>query len=306
MAQLLLPAAEIPPQAEAPPAVAVPVPPVAAPLVTAATTYRQLFSDQTRDAVHGQPGAYLAGYRFEGGAQPVPAPAVLRDQTVQICDRQPMAFLCLVPRLDGLAEVRILHRFMRYIELPGEVATGFHDHALALLGDVRPNQVPVVDVPANLFHLATAGVRVPTAATMDDVVAAWAEGATFLGPYVEGDPNTEVVRPRNIQLLPSRYAAMLVHRERVSPRTAYRELAGALQADGNLVACSDVIAWLRVACTCRGGAGAQANTPIVMATLPPVHLPEAVYHYVNSKVVADLPALRGPAEARAPGGDGSI
>jgi hypothetical protein len=300
MAQLPPPAADILRPAAA---LAAPLPPVGAPPINAVTTYRQLLSDQTRDAVHGQPGAYLAGYRFEGGAQPVPAPAALRDQTVPMCDRQPMAFLCLVPRLDGTAEVRILHRFMRYLELPGEVATGFHDRVLGLLGDVRPNQIPVVDVPANILHLATTGVRVPTAATMDDVVAAWGEGPTFLGPYTEGDPNTEMVRPRNIQLLPSRYAAMLVHREHISPRTAYRELAGALQADGNLAACGDVMAWLRVACTCRGGGGPQANIPIVLATLPPVHLPEAVYDYVNSKVTADLPALRNPAEAPGSAGD---
>ena len=105
MAHLPPPAADMPPPAVALPVVAAPLPPVVAPLITAATTYRQLLSDQTRDAVHGQPGAYLAGYRFEGGVQPVPAPAILRDQTVQMCDRQPMAFLCLVPRRHGTAEV---------------------------------------------------------------------------------------------------------------------------------------------------------------------------------------------------------
>jgi hypothetical protein len=101
---------------------------------------------------------YLAGYRFEAGTQPVPAPAALRNQTVPMRDRQPMVLLCLVPLLDGTMEVRILHRFMRYLELPGEVATGFHDRVLGLLGDVRPNQIPVVDVPANILHLATTGV----------------------------------------------------------------------------------------------------------------------------------------------------
>ena len=171
-----------------------------------------------------------------------------------MCDRQPtLTFLYLVPCLDGTAEVQILHRFvMRYLGLPGEVATGFDDHVLGLLGNVRPNQIPVVDIPANILQLTTAGVRVPT-------VAAWAKGPTSLlvGPsYAEGAPNTEVVRPRNIQLLPSCYAAMLVHRERVSPCKAYRELVGAFQVDGNMEACGDVVAWLRIACTCRGGGGA--------------------------------------------------
>ena len=92
-------------------------PPVLAPaglVPSAPTSYRELFADSTRDAVFGHPAEYLAGYRFiDGGGQPVPMPAALRDQTVLLCDRQPMAFLCLAPRVDGVAEVRVLHRFMR-------------------------------------------------------------------------------------------------------------------------------------------------------------------------------------------------
>jgi hypothetical protein len=118
------------------------VPAAAGPLVPAGiaalTTYRQLFSDATRDAVFDRPAAYLAGYRFVDPAGAVPAPATLRDQTSQLCDRQPMAFLCLVARHDGVSsEVRILHRFMRYLELPGEPATGFHDRVIGLVGDIR-------------------------------------------------------------------------------------------------------------------------------------------------------------------------
>ena len=45
---------------------------------------------------------------------------------------------------------------MRYLELPGEPATGFHDHVLGLVGDLRPNQYPVVEVPVSILHLASA------------------------------------------------------------------------------------------------------------------------------------------------------
>ena len=71
-------------------------------------------TDATRDAVAANPGVCLAGYRFvdTGGAN-IPVPATLRDQTVLLCDRQPMAFVCLVSRPDGMPGVRILHRFMR-------------------------------------------------------------------------------------------------------------------------------------------------------------------------------------------------
>ena len=82
-----------------------------------------------------------------------------------------------------------------------------------------------------------------------------ADGPLFLGPYADDAPDTEVVRPRNVQLVPSHYAAMLVHRDNITPRTAYRELSGAIQVDGNMDACADILSWIRVACTLqrRGG-----------------------------------------------------
>jgi hypothetical protein len=224
----------------------------------------------------------------------VPAPAALRDQTVLLCDRQPMAFLCLVARLDDVVEVRILHRFMRYMELPGEPTTGFRDRVLGLLGDLRPNQYPVVDVPATILYLVASQVRIPTRDAMTGIMATW-DGVAPLGPYLEPEPLTEMVRPRNVQLVPSRYAALLVHREGVSPKQAYQEIAGAIHADGNEVACADILTWLRTACTCRGGAGPHADKSSVLHPLTPVHLPGAVYDYVASKIMSDLPALRNPA-----------
>ena len=272
--------------------------PPAAPAAEPTTTYRQIYADAARDAVFGNPGAYLAGYRFVDPAGAVPMPATLRDQTSQLCDRQPMAFLCLTARHDGAVhEVRILHRFMRYLELPGEPATGFHDSVLGLLGDLRPNHYPVVEVPVSIFHLATAQVRVPTAAAMDGLLlVTWPANLPALGPYAEdGEVPTELVRPRNgVQLVPSRFAALLVHRENVTPRQAYVEIAGAIRGDDNDGPCADVITWLRAACTCRGGAGAQAMVPIVLQALPPVHLPEAVHTFVSGKITSDFPVtLRG-------------
>lgn len=273
------------------------------PAVMAPTTYRELMTDATRDAVAANPGAYLAGYRFvDPGGAAIPVPATLRDQTVLLCDRQPMAFLCLVPRPDGVPEVRILHRLMRYLELPGEHPTGYNDRVLALLGDVRPNQYPVVEVPNTTFHLAGMGVRVPTAAAMDGLVAEWVVDENNMGPYLDADANTVVVRPRHVQLLPTRYAALLVHRDGLSPKAAYSELAGAIHADGNEVACADVLTWLRAAFTARGGGGAQSGDSVLLHALPAVHLPHLVYTFVSSKVASDLPALRPREPGRGEGG----
>ena len=255
------------------------------------TNYQQLLADRTIDAVRDNPGAFLAGYRFVNDA---PAPAVLLDQSVLLSDRQPMTFLCLVPRGDAFM-VHILHRFMRYLELPGERPTGFNDRVMALLGDVRPAQFPVVDVPPTTFHLAaTAAVRIPTHASMlaagpppDDSVA-----PELLGPFEEGAAGTEMARPRHVQLIPSRYAVELVGSDGTHPRQVYVDLVAKMEQDGTTADCRDVLIWLRTAATARGGGGALANTPAVSLTFPGVHLPRSVYQYVATKIHSDLPALR--------------
>ena len=46
---------------------------------------------------------------------------------MNLCDRQPMAFLCMVAGIGGAYEVHTVHRLMPYMDLPGEPASGFHD-----------------------------------------------------------------------------------------------------------------------------------------------------------------------------------
>jgi hypothetical protein len=275
----------------APPAAPVPPPASAQP-----KTYREMFSDASNISAPDRVRDYLQGYCFaDGGVGPVPTPAALRDQTVILSDRQPLAFLCLVTGVGGALEVAVVHRLMKYMDFPGEPESGFHDRVLALLGDIMPHQYPTVEVPGTIFHLVGAPVRVPTTAAMQTLLPTWADPSEPLGPYTDEDPETEVVRPRHVQLLPCRYASILVHRRGVTPKVAYQELFGAMQAQGEVEACHDIIVWLKVACTQRGGLGPQSGVPIVYHALTPVHVvPPAVYRYMIGKVRADLPALTAP------------
>ena len=254
-----------------------------------------MFSDASNSLAPDRVQVYLHGYRFaDGGVGPVPTPAALRDQTVILSDRQPLAFLCLVTGVGGALEVAVVHRLMKYMDFPGEPESGFHDRVLALLGDNMPHQYPTVEVPVTIFHLVGAPVRVPTTAAMQTLLpTTWADPATRLSPsYTDADLETEVVRPRHVQLLPCRYAAILVHRPGVTPKVAYQELVGAMKAQGKVEACHDVIVWLKAACTQRGGQGPQSGVPIVYHALTPVHVPPAVDRL--GKVQADLSALTTP------------
>lgn len=187
-----------------------------------------------------------------------PTPATLLTQTLTLTNRQPVAFMSLVVGREGQAVVRILHRLMQYYELPG---TGdeadFNDKTLGLLGDIRQAQCPVVEVAANSFYLVGGnGVRVPTEVTMLGAIEAREpaqQNEPMMGPFLADDEGTEMVKPQHIQqVLSKKYAAILVHRDGVSPQQAYRELRGALEADEMLIPCADVLSWLRVACTARG------------------------------------------------------
>jgi hypothetical protein len=282
---------------EAPGAPPVPVAPAG---VFRPRTYRELLSDAVNGPAAGRVAEYLFGYRFvDGGAGAVPAPANLRDQTVHLSDRQPMNFLVLVTGPGNTLEVTVLHRFMRYMDLPGEPASGFHDQVIGLQGDIMPHQYPAVDVPNSVFHLVQAPVRVPTLAAMNVHLLTWEDPMVPLGPYTEADPETEVVRPRNVQLIPGHYAALIIHRRGLSAKVVYQELYGSMQARDEVAACTDILIWLRAACTARGGGGAQNGSPCVLYPLTAVHLPEQVYRYMISKVRADLPALADPDPATA-------
>lgn len=263
-----------------------PPPPAVVPV--APKTYRELYLDASYNPAPDRIEGYLAGYRFAGDGD-IPTPAQLRDQTVALSDRQSIALLCLVAGLDGTPEVGVLRRVFRYVDTPGDEPTGFHDLVLGLFGDILPHQYPAVAIPTATFHLVANNVRVPTVAAMEGLVPAWEDPSVPLGPYAEADADTEIIRPRNSQLVSGKDAAMFIHRRRVNAKQAYQELVGAIRADGSLDSCIDVMAWLRAACTARGGGGANSGVPGVLQQVTPLHLPQEVYQYLTQKVRADLP-----------------
>lgn len=267
-----------------------------------AATYREYYSYARNGPAPDRVRGFLGGYRFNDvGGGGVPTPATLRDQTVTLSDRQSLTFLCLIPGVDGAGgEVAVVHRVIRYMDTPGDDATGYHDKVLGLLGDILPHQYPVVEVPGSAFHLVGNAVRVPTIDAMNALLPTWDDPTVALGPYTEHDPETEVVRPRHIQLVPCTLAALIIHRRRVSAKQAYQELVGAIQATGGMDTHADVVVWLRAACTARGGGGAQNTVPSVVYAFNPVHLPPEVYNYMTAKVKGDLPALAGRANEQVP------
>jgi hypothetical protein len=146
--------------------------------------------------------------------------------------------------------------------------------------------------PGSIFQLVGTPVRVPTVEAMEALIPTWEDPRVPLGrPYTGLDPETEVVCPRNSQLVPGRYTAFIVHRRRIKAKQAYQEIIGAIRADKLLDVCNNVQLAL------NAGAGAQNALPNILHLFVPLHLPPEVYQYVTQKVKQDLPAanaLEGP------------
>ena len=171
------------------PALHQPPAPVLPPRV--ARTYREYYSDRSNNPTLDRIPGFLAGYRFtDVGGAGVPTPDNLRDQTITLSDHQPMAFLCLTPGPDGVGEVTVDHRIVRYMYSPGDNPSGYHDRVLGLLGNILPHQYPVVDVPGTAFHLVGTAARVPTDEAMTALIPTWESATVALGPYTEFDPET--------------------------------------------------------------------------------------------------------------------
>ena len=218
----------LPAATAAPPPVLPPTPPHC--------TYRELYGDDMNNPPADRVAQYFSGYRFtaepDGAAVPTPA-ALLRDQTITLSDCRPMALLVLVTDQGGRYKVVVLHRMMRYMDSPGGDPSGYHDQVQGLLGNIMPHQFQTVEVPRNAFHLVGMPAKVPTVAAMAALIPTWDDATPTRGPYtteVAGETE-EVVRIRHIQIVPGRYAAILVQSCcRVPPKIAYQEIVGAIQA----------------------------------------------------------------------------
>ena len=137
-------------------------------------SYREMYSAAGYQAGEPDPARLVHSYSFNhevagGGEWPTPASSLI-EQTHALSERRSMTFLCLVRTGGTSTEVRILHRMLRYLELPRADGGGLVDLSIGVLGEARAAQIPAVVADNTHFALVlgNAGVIVPTIATMPD------------------------------------------------------------------------------------------------------------------------------------------
>jgi hypothetical protein len=222
----------------------------------------------------------------------VATPVQVSDAVFAAAVVDPQAFVALVVDANHPnGRVCLFHRLQRYAPQLGN-PTDYDNNGYAFFGDVTNGQAPPsVEWPGNAFHQAGgATIRVPTRETLDQMLAA-DQAVNLVGPFGNDDAGTEVIRVRHTILVPFRYVRLLLQTP-LTPKEAWIQVAGAVMADGNHVACAPLIDWLRAAIT-RQADGQASRVQIAHPTVP-LMLP-ALIKQRWKLVLTDLPALSGGA-----------
>jgi hypothetical protein len=211
-----------------------------------ANPYRDWYSDNVRDPFVGHYAAMYANYELAN------APQVVRTRIYPNGNNGvPIGHLLLVAQPNVAPVIQGYHRVTRY--KPSLVGTSpFDDVAYAFLGDVRNGQTPHTVVWDDTYFNRVAAVQVPTAANLDQLLAA-DPTAELVGPFAAGTADTadtEAETVRMLVFLPNRYMSMLLD-DNLSRRQVWEQVRGGIVNDGTAADREPLLDWFRVALTQR-------------------------------------------------------
>ena len=112
-------------------------------------------------------------------------------------------------------------------------------------------------------------VSVPLPVAQLEMTEIWAKdpGEELLGPFDDTDANIRQVRTRRLMFVPPRFLPLVINR-RLTPREVWKDLVGAIEAEGVLVDCREHMDWATLAAV-HPGVGSPSN---VRQPLPQVPL----------------------------------
>ena len=206
----------------------------------------------------------------------------------------PKVFLSLVEH-GGTYRSVLVHRLTLYANHPYEPSP-WDNLVLGFGGDVLPgNHIELLRFPGNAFEVKGAQV-VPTVAGMHALLAA-TPTATSVGPFHDIDPDTQIIRSRNVLPVPPAYINIILNKT-LTPRELWDQLGGAIIADGREEECILLVQWMLMALTRRPGAtntdpprgplNTLGDLPMVY---PVMRVDAALQHHHWEILRSDLPAL---------------
>jgi hypothetical protein len=264
-----------------------PLAPGIPPVIPHSATYCDYYQDDAHDKAAGNYATIMNTFMVPLAGVGALTPGQVSDAVFASAVVDPQAFVMLVvdaTHPDG--RICLFHRLQRYAPQLG-APTEFDNVGYAFVGDLTNNQAPPsIEWPANAFHQVGVSIRVPQREILDQALAA-DPTVELLGPFGNEDAGTDVIRVRQVMLVPFRYVRILLQRP-LTPREAWVQLAGAIYNDGVQDACAPLLDWLRVAITWQGENQAsrlQQEHPRVPLMLP------ALIQRRWQLIINDLPVL---------------
>ena len=173
------------------------------------------------------------------------------------------------------------HRLTRRDTEFGHQAMPYDGQGLGFFGDVELGQAPAsVVIPDAMFN-QIGPVQVPDAGLLAQEMAQ-DPGAELFGPYQAGTADVQPITTRSLMIVPNRYATLFLR-------------VGMKPKEGQQVACSPLLDWLRVTMTKRGGQHTAPST-ITSPLVPPVFMtPGDQQHFLAYRrniMHADFPHMQ--------------
>ena len=225
------------------------------------STYAQWYSESSNDPHRDNYTPVLQAFAAGAGVNINVQPAELLEQVLGNTQGA-QAFVVLATTMNG-NRVFVIHRLSHYLQQLGGLGTPWDGLVFATKGDITHGMVHIVQFPVEAFH-QTVDVTVATVQAVTDALTQ-APLVQHLGPHAVGDPDTELVRTRNVMYLPARYASLLMASQGVTPRQAWEILVPQMQQEGTLIKCQVLVDWLGVALMLRPNNGAPANLRLASA-----------------------------------------
>jgi len=152
--------------------------------------YRDYYLDPQTDVFQGNYTAALVPYVIPLANQNVPTPARVQDVAIN-CQAQdvPLAFLLMLSD----SKLHVFLQLAKYTARMGLPPTPWDDQLYAQKGELYHNQAQTVTWLPDYFNQVRTQLRVATSNFIDTALAG-DPNAEFLGPFVDADADTEVIR----------------------------------------------------------------------------------------------------------------
>ena len=238
----------------------------AAPLPVSAqivAKFADLFSDVTKDPLQGNYGDLFASFDIDvNNAQNGVTPSSLRDFIAAAGAQNHLSAL-------GLFSGGVLHPYVCPVRVDralGAPASTLDGKLYAFDNDLHRNQGSTVEITNGYFNLVPNTVLV---STVPNILTELAADPTLetLGPYANGDANTQVVRSRYIIPIPFKYVNIFLA-SGITPRRFFLEVYPLMVTDQIDQDCSSLIRFMQIALTVPG-----PNMPSPIEVIVPVAPP---------------------------------